>query len=78
MTSVQDYLAFDTEVGYLCGECACEHYGGEAEVLRLLDSGSVGCIHEDTFQFEQYLGEIIPLEGVYCAHCDAECYAPFE
>lgn len=35
-------------------------------------------ITKNTVQYEQWPGELIPLEGVYCCDCGVECYAPLE
>lgn len=35
-------------------------------------------ISENTGQYEQWLGQSIPLEGIYCHSCGSELYAPYE
>jgi hypothetical protein len=41
------------------------------------DGCSFDLITEGTFQYEQYIGEIIPIEGIRCSRCDVELYPPF-
>lgn len=45
---------------------------------ELADMLGLDIITDQTMQFEQYRGQIIPLDGIYCAHCDAELYPPAE
>ena len=76
-----DYIAFtDNAVDYYCGECAVAFFATKySDSLEwLVDHGYVDTIHEDTVSFEQYRGQIIPLEGITCKSCHADLYPAFE
>ena len=66
-----------------CEDCLCKHVLGPNKARELAQAQrgellNVFLIHENTVQFEQYPGETIPLEGIYCCKCSAELYPPME
>jgi hypothetical protein len=49
-----------------------------SNTFQTLDGAPLDLTHEDTFQYEQYVGHLVPVEGLYCRVCGAELYAPVE
>lgn len=74
---------------YHCEEHALRHlFNYKEDMLARVKNGedtslidddglAYSIIHEDTFQYEEFPGQIIPLEGIKCSFCDTELYPPF-
>ena len=76
-----EYNAFSYQDSYwMCSDCVRAYAGfnSKLDLAEAIEHGVVETIHEDTVQFEQYPGEIVPLEGIYCYACEAELYPPLE
>jgi hypothetical protein len=90
MSDIYAYCqTFTTKTHYYCRDHALEVlFHRDAEALERVESGEDtsfidkdGCsyeiIHEGTVQFEQFAGESIPLEGIFCSQCKNELYPPY-
>lgn len=82
-----EVYAYLCEGEYYCTACLANKFdlpfhttekAAKRHFDTMIDHGELGCIHEDTFQYEQYLGEIIPIDGIFCCKCDDELYAPMD
>jgi len=80
MEELDFYYAFtDNWTQFYCAECYCKNSAiHTGTLLEYVENGAISTIDENTVQYEQWPGEIIPLEGVYCSECGAELYAPLE
>jgi hypothetical protein len=75
----REYMAYRVCGKWYCLDHAIEEDGNSvAELKHDVNFGHVHTIHESTVEFEQYSGELIPREGVYCETCKSELYPPFE
>lgn len=82
--------AWEGTGGYYCLDCffSCVLGSDKEKMYRflvLLQQDRVmnmpdllGTINENTVQYEQWPGQVIPLDGVVCAGCGEELYAPYD
>ena len=62
---------------WYCEECLREKNALQDASLEELYA-AYDAITEVTVEYEQYPGELIPLEGVYCTKCESELYPPLD
>lgn len=77
----QDYFepyAYKLNGLWYCADCLRELFYQEDTTIENLIEFADATINENTVQYEQYMGELIPNEGVYCSHCDSELYPSLE
>jgi hypothetical protein len=78
----------DGQVHDYCEECALYWlFGGSPLLLQMAKEGKVFddasghaflWLTENMVQYEQYPGELLSLDGVFCFACGAELYPPFD
>lgn len=82
---LNDYLAFTHNFDvFYCRECAertflaaSSEQGGWYSLEAMINGNALQTIHEDTFQFEQFIGEYVPLCGIRCTVCGNELYPAY-
>lgn len=86
---LEGYIAYTVNGNkWYCSDCfAQKYFDGQIELLEeklenntfyTIDSVLFDVITEDTVQYESYPHQIIPVQGIYCAKCKSELYAPDE
>lgn len=84
----EDIYAYINGGEYYCEDCCVAEVfcGDRLQFVEAInndnfvapDGSALDLIHENTFQFQQWEGQLIPLEGIFCSVCETELYAPVE
>lgn len=72
--------AYRKDSKWYCKDCliqACD-LNRDTDVAYLIEEIADDTINENTVQYEQFPGEIIPLKGITCSVCDSCLYEGVE